>query len=170
MKTKAEVMRDLAKVRRRKITVQKKIDGYDEYDNPIEIWSNWKALWVERSSLWGQEYYAAAAIGQEETVTFTLKYVSFLDDLNAVEYRILYEGKAYDLKGVDLLKDDGQWIKIRAIERPGGAGGMDLLDHQLVKDLVTLLWDVLTDPEIAINEEIREEYETRINSVLEGWV
>ena len=167
MKTKSEVMKDLAKVRRRKIVIQKKIHSYDEIGNPVEIWENWKTVRAERTSLWGQEYYAAAATGEEGTVVFTVKWVEFLNDLNTIEYRILHDGKAYDIKNVDLLLDDGMWVKIKALKRPFDDQGIQLIEHQLVTDLVALVNEILTNP--AIGQEEKEAHETQLNNILEAW-
>ena len=167
MKTKAEAMKDLAKVRRRKIVIQKKVDGFDEIGNPVEVWANWKTIRVERSSLWGQEYYAAKAVGEENTVVFTAKWVNFLDELNTVEYRILFEGKAYDIKNIDPLQDDGTWVKIKAVERPNDNPGIMLLDHKLVTDLVALINGVLQNP--GLTQEEKDDYEGQLNELLEEW-
>lgn len=116
MKAKSEVMKDLAKVRRRKIVIQKKTDGFDEIGNPVEKWDDWKTLRVERTSLWGREYYAARAVNEENTIEYTAKYVPFLDELNTVEYRIIDGKKIFDIKHIDPLKDDGMWLKIKALQ------------------------------------------------------
>lgn len=117
MKTKAEAMKDLAKVRRRTIVIQRKEMSENALGDPIEMWSDWRIVRAERSSLWGADYYAAAALGQEQTVEFTLRHVAFLDALNTIDYRLLYEGQTYDIKQIDLLQDDGMWIKLRALGR-----------------------------------------------------
>ena len=75
--------------------------------------------------LFGQEYYAATVVGQEQTTIFTVPYVSFIDAMNTVEYRLLYDSKVYDIKYIDHLPGE-TWVKLRAIERPGadtGRGG-----------------------------------------------
>lgn len=167
MKTKVEVMKDLARVRRRKIIIQKKVDGFDEIGNPVEIWANWKTLRVEQSSLWGQEYYAAQAVGEENTIVFTAKWVSFLDGLNTVEYRILFEGAAYDIKNIDPLQDDGTWVKIKARERPTDTQGIQLLDHKLVTDLVALVAEIIANP--GLTQEEQDDYEGQLNDILGAW-
>lgn len=167
MRTKAEVMKDLARVRRRKITIQKKVDGFDELNYPVEIWSNWKTLRVERTSLWGQEYYAAQAVGEENTIVFTAKWVSFLDGLNTVEYRILFDGKAYDIKNIDPLQDDGTWVKIKARERPADTQGIQLLDHKLVTDLTALVAEIIMNP--GLTQEEKDDYEGQLNELLGEW-
>ena len=119
MKTKAEVMKDLAKVRRRKIIVQKKSETVDEYDNPIEVWQDWKTLKAEKSNLWGREYYEAATVNEENTVVFTVRYVPFIDEMNTIEYRIIYNNKSYNIKNIDHVNDD-IWVKIKALEDGDG--------------------------------------------------
>ena len=167
MRTKVEVMKDLARVRRRKIIIQKKVDGFDEIGNPVEIWANWKTLRVEQSSLWGQEYYVAQAVGEENTIVFTAKWVSFLDGLNTVEYRILFEGVAYDIKNIDPLQDDGTWVKIKARERPADSQGIQLLDHKLVTDLVALVAEIIANP--GLTQEEQDDYEGQLNDILGAW-
>lgn len=147
MKSKAEVMKDLAKVRRRKIVIQKKTEGFDEWENPVEAWVDWKTVWAERESLWGKEYFAARAVGEEGTIEFVIRHVGFLDELDTVNYRIVLESShhdfvsdggglisaiqpvllqkrvdrtrrvEYDIKHIDRLTDDGMWVKLRCLER-----------------------------------------------------
>jgi SPP1 family predicted phage head-tail adaptor len=119
MRDKSEVMKDLSRVRRHSITIQKKIDDFDDNQNQIEIWTDWKTLKAEKSELYGKEYYAAKTVGEEQTVVFTLRHVSFLDVLDCVGYRLVLNGKAYDIKHIDHLPGE-TWIKIKAMERPGG--------------------------------------------------
>lgn len=88
-------MRDLAKVRRRKITIRKKVVTIDEWENQIETWVDWRTIWAELESLWGQDYYAAKALNQESTVIFVVKYAPFLDQLNTVDYCVVFNPTAY---------------------------------------------------------------------------
>ena len=117
MRSKAEVMRDLAKVRRRKITIQKLLPTKNNaIGTAITEWVDWKSLWAERGNLWGRDYYAAVAVNEERTVIFTVPWVKFLEEINTNQYRIKYDGKFYDIKQIDILKDDGTWVKLKAIE------------------------------------------------------
>src|SRR5690554_2745771 len=106
MKTKAEVMKDLGKVRRRKIIIQKHITpvNSDSVGNQSKQWQDWKGIWVEKNGLWGQEYYAAKAIGEENTLHLTARYAPFIDEINIVDYRIIYNGKPFDIKNIDVIK------------------------------------------------------------------
>ena len=84
LKPKAEVMKDLARVRPYTIIIQKKTDGFDENRNQIEIWEDWKTLKADRTTLFGNEYYAAKAVNEEQTVVFIVRYVPFLEEINTV--------------------------------------------------------------------------------------
>jgi SPP1 family predicted phage head-tail adaptor len=119
MSDKADVMKDISRVRRHSITIQKKTDTFDDNQNQVEKWADWKTLKAEKSALYGKEYYAAKAVGEEQAVVFTVRYVPFLDELNTVKHRLVFRGKPYDIKHIDYLPGE-TWIKIKAIERPGG--------------------------------------------------
>ncbi len=154
MKTKREVMKALATVRRRFATIQKKTDGFDQWGNNVEIWENWKRVMVEQSTLWGAELYQAAAVGQENTAVFIFQWVEFMDDINTVEYRISMGDRIFDIKHIDLLEDDNTRRKIRAIERLDQKG-IELLDHPLILALIDLIPEELADD----LEEVLEPYQ-----------
>ncbi len=114
MKSKSEVMKDLAKVRRRKIIIQKRTITEDDIGNQIEAWKDWKTLKAKKTGLWGQEYYAAKAVNEQDTIVFTVQYVAFIDAMDTVDYRVLFENKAYDIKNIDRVNDD-IWVKIKVL-------------------------------------------------------
>lgn len=121
LKDKKDAMKDVGKVLRRKITIQKFTAYMDDMGNDIEDWLNYLTLWAEVNGLWGNEYYAAKAVNEESTIEFTLRDNANLKTLNTVDFRILFDGKTYDIKNIDHVKFEGQWVKIKALER--GIGG-----------------------------------------------
>lgn len=167
MKSKAEVIKDLARVRRHSIVIQRKVDGFDAHQNPVEHWSLWRTLQAEKTQLYGKEYYAAAAVGQEQTTVFTIRYVPFIDEINTVEFRLLFDGKPYDIKHIDHLPGE-TWVKVKAIERPGDLG-LKLIDHELVQGLRSLVEQILTDQEVTMDQETRDAYQQALAETLEGW-
>lgn len=114
MKAKANVMKDLAKVRRRRIIIQKRTITEDDIGNQIEAWNDWKTLKAKKEGLWGQEYYAAQVINEENTIVFTVRYVAFIDDIDTIDYRIMFDSTSYDIKNIDHVNDD-IWVKIKAL-------------------------------------------------------
>ena len=109
-------IRELRRVRRRKIVIQKLTEVEDEWGNQTTSWVDWQPVWAGRSELWGQEYFAARAVGEQNTVGFVIRYAPFVEQLNTTEHRVLYQGKSYDIKHIDHLKDDGMWVKLRCLE------------------------------------------------------
>ena len=123
MKNKTDKMKDLQKVRRRKLVIQKKTSTFDEWENETMSWVDWRTVWAERNELFGQEYYAAKSLGEEKTIKWTVKYVAFLEEINTTDYRIIYSNKdIYDIKDTDQLQDDGMWFVIKA-EKSGELDG-----------------------------------------------
>ena len=122
IKSKKEVMKDLAAKPRRRIVIQKKTSKdengnqlLDEWGNPDEQWSDWRIIWGQRLELFGSEYYAAAQIGEEKTIKFKIRYVTFLEEVDTVKFRIIYKDKEiFDIKDTDSLNDNGMWFIIKA--------------------------------------------------------
>ena len=83
-----------------------------------------------------------------------------------VEYRLLYDGKAYDLKHIDHLPGE-TWVKLRAIERPGADMGMKLIDHELVQGLKSLVEEILADEDVTMEPETKEAYQAALTDILE---
>ncbi|HHY42567.1 MAG TPA: phage head closure protein [Thermoanaerobacterales bacterium] len=121
IKSKKEAMKDVGKVLRRKIIIQKMEVVQDDIGNQKMEWVDWRPVWAERNNLWGQEYYAAKAVNEESTIVFTVRYAPFIDEMNTVDYRIKHNGKFYEIKQIDYLQYDDLWVKIKALER--GADG-----------------------------------------------
>ncbi len=114
MRPKAEVMRDLGRVCKRQITIQRRQMVPGENGNQTEVWVDWQQVCAECSALWGRNYYAALAVGEERTVEFVVP-AAPLDGLTADDHRIVEDGQVYDIRQLDPLRDDGLWIKIRAM-------------------------------------------------------
>lgn len=168
MRLKTDAMKDLAKVPRRRITLQKRALVFDADRNQVELWAPWKTLKAEKTQLYGSEYYAAAAQGEEQTVVFTVRKLDCLTEVNTTDFRLTYDGRAYDIKQVDGLDDGGLWCKIKAIARPSDTDpGLSLVDHELVQGLKALVEDMLAN--VAMDAETQTHYQDTLDDTLEGW-
>lgn len=168
MKPKAEALKDLSKVRRRLIAIEKRTLAFDAERNQVELWAPWKTLKAEKTQLYGTEYYAAAAMGEEQTVVFTVRKLDCLTEVNTTDYRLTYDGRAYDIKQMDGLDDGGLWAKIKAIARPSDTDpGISLVDHELVQGLKALVEDLLAN--VAMDAETKTHYQETLDDTLEGW-
>lgn len=168
MKPKAEALKDLSKVRRRLIVIQKRTLILDDERNQVELWGPWKTLKAEKTQLYGTEYYAAATMGEEQTVVFTVRKLDCLTEVNTADYRLTYDGRAYDIKQVDGLDDGGLWAKIKAIARPSGIDpGLSLVDHDLVQGLKAIVEDMLAN--VDMDEETKDHYQETLDATMGAW-
>lgn len=112
-------MRDLGKVLRHKIMIQKMTTEYDEWENQVRVWTDWQEMWAKRSNLFGQTYYAAKVAGEENTVEFEVRDAPFMEELvhSVDEYQVVFGETEYVIKQVDPLRDGGGWVKLKCLER-----------------------------------------------------
>ncbi|QGT99504.1 hypothetical protein SYNTR_0911 [Candidatus Syntrophocurvum alkaliphilum] len=97
---------------RHRITLQKPIittnlNGFEE-----ETLKDFKTVWAAVSNLRGREYYAAAAVQAENTVEFTIRYITGIDN----SMRIIFKDKQYNIIAIDNIKYQNKYIEIRAQE------------------------------------------------------
>jgi len=119
-------MRELGKTLRHRIVIQKRSVTKDPWGNQVEEWQDWQTVWANLQTLWGERYYAAKAVGEENTVIFELRRAPFLDELiqNVADYRLEsithHRGTVYTILRVDQLPG-GTWVKLTCEEsKPHG--------------------------------------------------
>lgn len=107
----------------RRIIIQKRIIAADNLGNEISTWEDWRTLWAGVNSLFGKEYWAAAEVGQEDTMVFTVRWSPALDALlsekEITRCRILFRGGVYAVKDYDNPGYSNRLVKIRAVNRRG---------------------------------------------------
>ena len=119
-------MRELGKTLRHRIVIQKRSVTKDPWGNQVEEWQDWRTVWANLQTLWGERYYAAKAVGEENTVIFELRRAPFLDELiqNVDDYRLEFlthhRGTVYTILRVDQLPGEA-WVKLTCEEsKPHG--------------------------------------------------
>ena len=116
LKSKKEVMRDVGKTLRSKITIQHRVTGTDENGYPYTDWQEFTSVWAAKRGLSGREYYVAAAVQSENDVVFMIRYNSKTSQITP-EMRII-EGtdteKPYNIKSVIDKYGNKCWLEIRA--------------------------------------------------------
>ena len=100
---------------RHRITIQKLTTGINENGFEVETWEDYRTVWAAASNLHGREYYAAAAVQAENTVKFTIRYLSGVD----AAMRICFQGKTYNITAIDNIKYQNRFIEIKAQEVVG---------------------------------------------------
>ena len=105
-----------ASMLKNKITIQKKTAVADDIGRISEKWSDFMAVHAYANRLSGQELIVAAANGQQDTVTFSVRYCSKLSELNSNDFRIVFMGRIFNILTVDNVMFLNKELKIRAVE------------------------------------------------------
>lgn len=108
-----------ASMLRNKITIQKKTAVPDDIGKISEEWSDFMVVHAYANRLSGQELIVAAANGQQDTVTFSVRYCGALADLNSNDFRIVFMGRIFNILTVDNVQFMNVELKIRAVEEDG---------------------------------------------------
>jgi SPP1 family predicted phage head-tail adaptor len=101
---------------RHRITFQKLTTSVNENGFEVETWEDFKTVWAAVSNLHGREYFAAAAVQAENTVKFTIRYLTGLD----TTMRIVFQGKQYNITAIDNIKYQNRYLEIKALEVVSG--------------------------------------------------
>lgn len=106
---------------RHAIELQECVISQDTLGNQREKWQTREVLRAAVNSLYGQEYWAAAAQGQQNTVVFAVRWCPVIEqalvDGDLTRWRVLFEGACYDIQSVDSMEFCRQLCKIRAVKR-----------------------------------------------------
>ena len=79
---------------RYKIDFLKRVDGYDDYGEPIDDWQPFKTgIWASKEPLLGNEYFNALTTNTKVEVKFNMRYVEGITN----EMRIRHDGKVYEI-------------------------------------------------------------------------
>ena len=108
-----------ASMLKNKITIQKKAAVADDIGRISEVWSDYMAVHAYANRLSGQELIVAAANGQQDTVTFSVRYCRASADLNSNDFRIIFMGRIFNILTVDNVMFLNKELKIRAVEEDG---------------------------------------------------
>ena len=108
-----------ASMLKNKITIQKKTAVPDDIGRISEKWSDFMVVHAYANRLSGQELIVAAANGQQDTVTFSLRYCSQLSEMNSNDFRIVFMGRVFNILTVDNVQFLNVELKIRAVEEDG---------------------------------------------------
>ena len=108
-----------ASMLKNKITIQKKTAVPDDIGRISEKWSEFMVVHAYANRLSGQELIVAAANGQQDTVTFSVRYCGALADLNSNDFRIVFMGRIFNILTVDNVQFMNVELKIRAVEEDG---------------------------------------------------
>lgn len=100
---------------RQLVAIQKCTVNRDEIGNPAEEWKDFRKAYAYVNSTYGREYWAAAAVQQENTVEFTFRWYPFFDEMDTKQYRLVFRNRIYNISAVDNVQFRNEAVKIKAV-------------------------------------------------------
>lgn len=84
------------KIMLQKLEKAKDADGYD-----VESWVDYQSIWAYANGISNKEFYTNFSEKAESIVNFTVRYSSIFSTIDTKNYRILFQGKKYNILGID---------------------------------------------------------------------
>ena len=100
----------------KKITIQKKTTVKNADGYPTTGWVDFYTVWAYVNGVSDKEFLASMAEQHESVVNFTVRYFKALDEVTTTDYRIVFQGKNYDINGIDNFEFANKTLKFRATE------------------------------------------------------
>jgi len=100
----------------KKITIQKYTETRDSDGYPSKQWIDFYTVWAYANGVSDKEFIASMAEQHESVVNFTVRYFKALDEVTTTDYRIVFQGKYYDIQGIDNFEFNNMSLKFRAVE------------------------------------------------------
>ena len=105
----------------RRITIQRTTVTANEFNEPIETWTDHATVWAKRSDVSATESYRAQEVGAEITARFIIRRSSDVKDVNPRD-RVSFDGKLYNITRVsEPVGTRNHWLEIHAVARAEGA-------------------------------------------------
>ena len=107
-------MRDTARIARKnvRITFQKNETVIDQYKNHINTWKDFFICFAYANTYSAQET-GDAVITEERSITFETRYCPELTAVTSTNYRILFNGEAYNIEAVDMMNYQNKELHFR---------------------------------------------------------
>lgn len=115
MMTIAKLKVDIGKLDKR-ITIQRHTISEDEYGNQVQEWVEYHKCWAAVNGVTNREYWQAREQHEENIVNFRVRFCNLLKDLNKTEYRIVFDGRIYDISYVDNVLYADSLLNIKGAE------------------------------------------------------
>lgn len=111
----SKISLDVGKLDKR-ITVQRHEVITDSSGNQTQEWIDFHSCWAAVNGSGGREYWQARQQHEENTVNFKVRFCLALHDINTVDYRILFDGRAYNITYIDNMLFSGSLLNIKGVE------------------------------------------------------
>ncbi len=102
---------------RHKIVFETSTSTKDEFGNDKPSWVPYADAWAEFVSMTRIEYFAAAAVSQENMVKAKIRNNEVLSAMDTFKYRAVINGEIYNIKSIEDFRDDGEWILVKVVRK-----------------------------------------------------
>ena len=103
---------DISKLNQR-ILIQKGNTQTDDVGNVLRQWQDFYSCFASIKTTGGKERQKGDT-EEQQTVSFTVRFCKKLSELSAVDYRIMFRGRNYNIVQVDFADYDSKTVKIKA--------------------------------------------------------
>ena len=103
---------DISKLNQR-IQIQKGVSKTDEVGNVLREWQDFYSCFASVKTTGGKEQQKGDT-EEQHSVAFAVRFCKQLSELSAVDYRIMFRGKNYNIVQVDFADYGGKTVKIKA--------------------------------------------------------
>ena len=101
----------------RRITIQRATTTLNEFNEPIETWTDHATVWAKRSDASAVESYRTQEVGAEITARFIIRRSTQVHDVNPRD-RVSFNGKVYNITRVsEPVGTRNFWLEIHAAAR-----------------------------------------------------
>ena len=105
----AGAYRNLVTIQKRTVTTNG--NGFDE-----ETWTDYYSNYAYINKLSGTEFWKAAETAAQNTVRFTFRWHADLDQVDTIDYRILFGCRIFNITNVDNVQFLNEIVKISGTE------------------------------------------------------
>lgn len=103
---------DISKLNQR-ILIQKCSTQTDDVGNALRQWQDFYSCFASVKTTGGKEQLGGDT-EEQHSVAFAVRFCKKLSELSAVDYRIVFQGKLYNIIQVDFADYGGKTVKIKA--------------------------------------------------------
>lgn len=103
---------DISKLNQR-IEIQKGVSKTDEVGNVLQQWQDFYSCFASIKTTGGKERQKGDT-EEQHSVFFTIRFCNKLSEISAVDYRIVFREKTYNIVQIDFADYGRKYIKIKA--------------------------------------------------------
>ena len=99
-----------------RIMIQHRTVVKDEKGNESEEWTDFHSCWAAVNGVSNREYWKAREQHEENIVSFKIRFCNVLKELNKTDFRIVFDGRIYDIVFIDNMLFADSLLNIKGAE------------------------------------------------------